>query len=214
MLGCNILPARVRCARRTRRPCERAFGVIRQLLFEQLPGYTGVDVADRGADPEGDACLTVEEMEHLIATWIVGIWQDRVLQRLPARLGPGRDAQPEHAVRRRVQPGRVRPAGPAPGAVLRAAARAPRQHPRQARGEDPRPLVRRPGRLVDAYRTSRRAGAAGTRAVGHPPRPPRPAARCSSRTRSPTHWHPLRWTGLPEAGQTSPRSATPGCTSC
>ena len=27
--------------------CERAFGVIRQLLFELLVGYTGVDVADR-----------------------------------------------------------------------------------------------------------------------------------------------------------------------
>jgi hypothetical protein len=42
VLGCNILPAR------TLRPqdkaaCERAFGVIRSLLFEKLPGYTGVD---------------------------------------------------------------------------------------------------------------------------------------------------------------------------
>jgi hypothetical protein len=27
--------------------CERAFGVIRQLLFEHLTGYTGVDIADR-----------------------------------------------------------------------------------------------------------------------------------------------------------------------
>jgi hypothetical protein len=59
--------------------CERAFGVIRQLLFEHLTGYTGVDTADRGADPEGDAVLTVDEMEHLIATWIVGIWQRRKL---------------------------------------------------------------------------------------------------------------------------------------
>jgi transposase len=31
---------------------ERAFGVIRQLLLAKLPGYTGVDVADRGADPD------------------------------------------------------------------------------------------------------------------------------------------------------------------
>jgi hypothetical protein len=51
VLGCNILPAR------TLRPqdkaaCERAFGALRSLLFEQLPGYTGVDVADRGADPD------------------------------------------------------------------------------------------------------------------------------------------------------------------
>ncbi|MEU4249767.1 hypothetical protein AB0F15_20395 [Amycolatopsis sp. NPDC026612] len=34
---------------------ERTFGAIRSLLFEALPGYTGVDVYDRGADPEADA---------------------------------------------------------------------------------------------------------------------------------------------------------------
>ena len=36
-----------------------------------------MDTADRGADPEGDATLTMDEMEHLIATWIVGVWQRR-----------------------------------------------------------------------------------------------------------------------------------------
>jgi transposase InsO family protein len=78
VIGCNILPARV--LRPTdKAACERAFGVIRQLLFEQLAGYTGVDVADRGADPAADAVLTMEEMEHLIATWIVKIWQQRKL---------------------------------------------------------------------------------------------------------------------------------------
>ena len=87
VLGCNILPAR------TLRPqdkaaCERAFGVLRSLLFEKLPGYTGVDVADRGADPEGDAQLTVEEMEHLTATWIVGTWQNRVMHDCPPAWDP------------------------------------------------------------------------------------------------------------------------------
>jgi hypothetical protein len=48
---------------------ERVFGSIRSLLFEHLPGYTGIDAADRGADPEGDSTLTVDAMEHLIATW-------------------------------------------------------------------------------------------------------------------------------------------------
>lgn len=69
-----ILPARV--LRPTdKQTVERAFGAARSLLFEQLPGYTGVDVADRGADPESDAILTVNEMEHLIATRIVQVWQ-------------------------------------------------------------------------------------------------------------------------------------------
>jgi hypothetical protein len=63
--------------------CERAFGVIRQLLFELLPGYTGIDVAGRGADPEDDAILTVEELEHLIATWIVDLFTDQKVGFIP-----------------------------------------------------------------------------------------------------------------------------------
>ena len=61
--------------------------------------------------------------------------------RLPARLGSRRDAQPEHAVRRLVRPGRVRPGSPAAGTVLRTAASALCQHRRAPRSEDPRPLV-------------------------------------------------------------------------
>ena len=102
------------CARPTRPPVERAFGVIRQLLFEQLPGYTGIDVADRGADPEADAVLTMDEMEHLIAAWIVGIWQQRASWASTPRRGTRRGAQPEHAVRRGDRAGRVRAADPRP----------------------------------------------------------------------------------------------------
>ena len=55
----SILPARV--MRPTdKQAVERAFGAIRSLLFEHLPGYTDIDVADRGEDPEADAALTVE----------------------------------------------------------------------------------------------------------------------------------------------------------
>src|SRR3954471_24251830 len=79
VLGCNILPARV-LRPQDKAACERAFGVARQLLFERLVGYTGVDVADRGADPATDAALTMEELEHLIATWIVSVWQRRALR--------------------------------------------------------------------------------------------------------------------------------------
>lgn len=76
VLGVNILPSRV--MRPTdKQAVERAFGAARSLLFEQLLGYTGVDVADRGVDPEADAVLTVTEMEQLIATWIVKVFTDR-----------------------------------------------------------------------------------------------------------------------------------------
>ena len=62
---------------RSKHAVERAFGAIRSLLLEHLLGYQGVDVADRGVDPEADAVLTIAQMEHLIATWVVGVFTDR-----------------------------------------------------------------------------------------------------------------------------------------
>jgi len=93
VLGCNILPAR------TLRPTdkhavERAFGAARSLLLEHLLGYSGVDVADRGVDPDSDAVLTVTQMEHLIATWIVKIWQNRRLGEYAPSWGPGEEHSP------------------------------------------------------------------------------------------------------------------------
>jgi hypothetical protein len=88
VLGCNILPSRV--LRPTdKQAVERAFGTIRSLLFEHLLGYQGIDVADRGADPEADAVLTVAQMQDLIATWIVTIWQDRILAEGAPAWDPG-----------------------------------------------------------------------------------------------------------------------------
>ncbi|GIE93915.1 DDE-type integrase/transposase/recombinase [Paractinoplanes rishiriensis] len=88
VIGANILPARV--LRPTdKQAVERAFGAIQSLLFENLLGYQGVDVADRGVDPEADAVLTVEAMEHLVATWSVKIWQNRVLGEYAPAWDPG-----------------------------------------------------------------------------------------------------------------------------
>ena len=87
-LGVVVLPARV--MRPTdKAACERAFGGIRSLLLEMLLGYSGIDVADRGADPEGDAVWTLEEMEHLLATWTVRIWQNRQLAEHAPAWDPG-----------------------------------------------------------------------------------------------------------------------------
>ncbi|MFE7126699.1 transposase [Streptomyces sp. NPDC057617] len=92
-LGCNILPAR------TLRPTdkyavERAFSALNGLLLEHLLGFTGSDVADRGADPEADAVLTLSRLEHLIATWVVKVWQNRVLGEYAPAWGPGEDHSP------------------------------------------------------------------------------------------------------------------------
>ena len=79
---------------RDKAACERASGVIRQLLFELLPGYTGVDIADRSAAPEADPVLMVEELEHLIATWIVKVWQRRRLGEHAPSWDPGGSHSP------------------------------------------------------------------------------------------------------------------------
>ncbi|MCX4775358.1 hypothetical protein [Streptomyces sp. NBC_01264] len=87
-LGVDLLPARM--MRPTdKAACERAFAGIQSLLLELLLGYPGVDVADRGADPEGDAVWTVREMEHLLATWIVELWQNRRLEQYAPPWDPG-----------------------------------------------------------------------------------------------------------------------------
>lgn len=87
-LGIDLLPARA--MRPTdKAACERAFLGIQSLLLEMLLGYRGVDVADRGADPEGDAVWTLAEMEHLLATWIVAVWQNRRLDQYAPAWDPG-----------------------------------------------------------------------------------------------------------------------------
>ncbi|GAA0333866.1 transposase [Streptomyces blastmyceticus] len=87
-LGTVVLPARA-MRPQDKAACERAFSGIQSLLLEMLLGYRGVDVADRGADPEGDAVWTVDEMEHLLATWIVKIWQNRRLDQSAPAWDPG-----------------------------------------------------------------------------------------------------------------------------
>lgn len=77
-LGVNILPARV--MRPTdKQAVERTFGGIRSLLFELLPGYQGVDVADAGPAPQPHTLMNIDEMENLIATWVIKVWQNRAL---------------------------------------------------------------------------------------------------------------------------------------
>src|SRR5260370_6769485 len=56
VIGANVVPSRV--MRPTdKQACERAFWAIQSLLFEQLPGFRGVDVADPRADPNASAAL-------------------------------------------------------------------------------------------------------------------------------------------------------------
>jgi hypothetical protein len=93
VIGANILPARV--LRPTdKQAVERAFAGIQSLLLEFLLGYRGVDVADRGEDPEAHTVLTITQMEHLIATWVVKIWQNRELGEFAPAWDPGTTHSP------------------------------------------------------------------------------------------------------------------------
>lgn len=93
VIGANIRPSRV--LRPTdKAACERAFGAIQSLLFQTLPGYRGVDVADRGVDPLADSGLDLTAMEHLIATWIVAVWQNRRFGEYAPGWDPGGDQSP------------------------------------------------------------------------------------------------------------------------
>jgi hypothetical protein len=138
VIGANILPARV--LRPTdKHAVERTFGAIRSLLLEHLLGYQGVDVADRGVDPEADAGADHRRDgapdRHLGGRGVA----EPAAGRARPFVGSGRRAQREHAVCRGDGPGRVRLGDPGAGGLPRAAAR--------PLCEDPRP-PRRQGRRV------------------------------------------------------------------
>ena len=102
--GVNVLPARV--LRPTdKHAVERAFAAAQSLLFELLLGYQGIDVADRGRDPEHDATLTMAAVEHLIATWIIKIWQNRILDGCAPCWDPGGTHSPNSLFAAAIQQG-------------------------------------------------------------------------------------------------------------
>ena len=200
-LGCNILPARV-LRPQDKAACERAFGSLQSLLFEHLPGYTGIDVADRGADPEADADLTMAQMEHLIAEWIVSVWQNRALGEHAPAWGPGGEHSPNTLFAAAMNQGGFSLQVPRPELYYELL---PVHHVKvhADRGvkigglwygrADPalKPYEGRPsargGKHKDAWVIRER--------------PPRPAAGVLPGSRGPGEWHALRWNGLPPEGE-------------
>jgi hypothetical protein len=193
VLGCNILPARV--LRPTdKQTVERAFGSARSLLFEQLPGYTGVDVADRGEDPETDAALTIDAMEHLIASWIVKAWQNRRLGEHAPSWDPSGDHSPNTLFAAAMAQGGFAMQIPAPELYYQLL-------PAHNVGISERGVRIRnlyyDGDVLDDYRNipSARGGKHKRRYVIR--RDPRDARTVFFQDPRTHRWHPLRWTGLP-----------------
>ncbi|WP_436494282.1 hypothetical protein [Actinokineospora sp. HUAS TT18] len=198
VLGANILPARV--LRPTdKQAVERAFGGIRSLLFEHLLGYSGVDVADRGADPEADAVLTIDQMENLIATWIVGIWQHRRLGEHAPCWDPAGDHSPNTLFAAALAQGGFAMEIPAPELYYRLL---PAHYVaiHGQRGVKIRGLWY-DGPALEPYRhePSGRGGRHKGRWVIR--RDPRDARTVFFQDPGTHAWHTLRWTGLPPEGE-------------
>lgn len=196
VIGANIVPSRV--MRPTdKQSCERAFGAIQSLLFEQLPGFRGIDVADRGADPEGDAALTLAEVERLISTWIVQIWQNRRFGEHGPSWDPGGEHSPNTLFAAAMAQGGFALEIPRPELYYELLpAHHVKVHPRgvKIRG------LWYDGPALEGLRetAAARGGAAKRSAVI---RSDRRDARTVFFQDGEQQWHELRWTGLPPEGE-------------
>jgi hypothetical protein len=194
VIGANILPARV--LRPTdKQAVERAFSGIQSLLLEMLLGWRGIDTADRGADPEADAVLTLAQAEHLVATWIVKVWQDREL----GAWDPGTRHSPNTLFAAAMSQGGFALQIPAPELYYELLpVHLVKIHGR--RGVKVRGLWY-DGPALDPYRSgpSPQGGAArGKWKIRREPRDRRHVYFCDPVTHD---WHALRWTGLPPGGE-------------
>ena len=200
LLGCNILPAR------TLRPqdkaaCERAFGALQTLLFAKLPGYTGVDVADRGADPEADATLTMSQMERLIAEWVIGVWQVRALGEHAPAWGPGEEHSPNTLIAAAMEQGGFRLQVPRPELYYELL---PAHHVKVHPGRGVKIGGLWYGKSCPALRDCRGPSGRGGK---HKDKWLVRADRRDRRqvflqgTEDPPQWHVLRWNGLPPEGE-------------
>ena len=198
VIGANVLPSRV--LRPTdKQAVERAFSGIQSLLLEMLLGYRGIDTADRGADPEADAVLTLAQAEHLIATWIVKIWQNRELGEYAPAWDPGTRHSPNTLFAAAMSQGGFALQIPAPELYYELLpVHLVKIHGQ--RGVKIRGLWY-DGPALDGYRdepSSRSGRYRGRWAVHRDPRD----ARTVFFQDPVTHlWQPLRWSGLPPEGE-------------
>lgn len=198
VIGANIRPSRV--LRPTdKQAVERAFGAIQSLLFRILPGYQGIDTADLGVDPEGDACITVAEMEHLIATWIVRIWQNRSFGSYAPSWDPSGDHSPNSLFAASMAQGGFSLQIPPPELYYQLLP-THRVMIHGRRGVKVKNLWYDGPALQEwRFRGSGRGGVSKNKYVVH--RDPRDPCFVYFQDPETHEWHQLRWVGLPEEGR-------------
>ncbi len=181
--------------------CERAFGALRTLLFAKLPGYTGVDVADRGTDPEADATLTMSEMEQLIAEFAVRVWQVRSLGEHAPAWGPGEEHSPNTLLAAAMEQGGFRLQVPRPELYYELL---PAHHVKVHPGRGVKIGGLWYGKacpeLRDCQGPSGRGGKHKDKWVVRADRRDRRQVFLQG-TGDPPQWHVLRWNGLPPEGE-------------
>ena len=199
VIGANVMPSGV-----LRQPTDRRrrTGHFREpgspLLLEILLGYRGIDTTDRGEDPEADAVLTVAQIEHLIATWIVNSENREASASTPA-WDPGTRHSPNTLFAAAMSQGGFALQIPAPQLYYELLqVHQVKIHGR--RGVKIRGLWY-DGPALDPYRSgpSAQGGAAkGKWKIRRDPRDRRFTFFCDPLTGD---WHTLRWTGLPPEGE-------------
>jgi hypothetical protein len=75
-LGISVQPARPQTPT-DKGIVERTFASINTLFTQHLAGYTGANVAHRGADADTDAVWTLADLQDLLDEWVVASWQHR-----------------------------------------------------------------------------------------------------------------------------------------
>jgi len=95
-LGVSVAPARV-LTPTDKAQVERVFGSLNTLFLQHLAGYKGSNVLSRGVNPETQAVWTPEELEELLAEFVVAVWQVRPHSGLRLACLPGVDLSPNQA---------------------------------------------------------------------------------------------------------------------
>ena len=199
VIGANILPARVL------RPTDKQ--AVERAVFRDPVAAAG-DAAGlardrcrrpRRADPEADAVLTLAQAEHLVATWIVKVWQNRELGEYAPAWIPGTRHSPNTLFAAAMSQGGFALQIPAPELYYELLpVHLVKIHGR--RGVKIRGLWY-DGPALDPYRScsSPQGGAArGKWKIRREPRDRRHVFFCDPVTHD---WHTLRWTGLPPEGE-------------